>query len=185
MSHFSQNSAVRNALPAGPHLYRVIIRAHVTITFAELRHREMKGFPNITTGNDAILARYDNTLVDAKPWGHGQERGGAEWVCAGQPLDHALHLVDGRHPLAAAQFINHPPPGAKPNVLLAPFDLLLADGALPAVRCVHSRLLVTVASSAATGLYSVRSHYHTGSAACVVHRTCMYEWMFFSSGVVV
>lgn len=94
----------------------------------------MKGFPNITTGNDCILARYDNTLVDAKPWGRGQVRPGAAWVAADQPLDAALNLVDGRHPLATAQFVNHPPPGVKPNVLLAPFDLRLAEGASVAHR---------------------------------------------------
>lgn len=102
------------------------------LTSAMTACREMMGFPNITADNDCILARYDNALVDAKPWGRGQGRLGVAWVTASQPLDRALNMVDGRHPLATAQFINHPPPGTKPNVLLAPFDLRLADGVLPA-----------------------------------------------------
>jgi hypothetical protein len=88
----------------------------------------MKGFPNITRANDFIVARYDNTLVDAKPWLRGQTTCGAEWVNGAMPLDNALNLVEGRHPLAAAHYINHPAPSGKSNVYLAPFDLTLSEG---------------------------------------------------------
>lgn len=88
----------------------------------------MVNFPNVARDNDFILARYDNTLIDAKPWGRGQHRARSEWVQQGHPLDCALNVVEGRHPLAFGHYVNHPPKGSAPNVMVAPFNLTLAAG---------------------------------------------------------
>jgi hypothetical protein len=91
----------------------------------------MKGFPHITRENDHIVARFDNTLIDARPWCLGRAAAVDEqWPgVALQPLEQALGWLEGRHPLALAHYVNHPPAGEHPNVALAPFDLTLSDGA--------------------------------------------------------
>eukprot|EP00892_Ulva_mutabilis_P011541 jgi/Ulvmu1/875/UM100_0028.1 len=133
-----------------------VVAVHPGVVYSQAYHTEMAGFPNITANNDCILARYDNTLVDARPWAAGQPRPAAAWVDVRQPLDAALNLVDGRHPLAVAQFVNHPPRGGKPNVLLAPFDLRLAEDEaelrrfLPYVTCTAT--VAATASGRVTGL---------------------------------
>jgi poly(3-hydroxyalkanoate) synthetase len=89
----------------------------------------MKGFPAITVDNQHVMARYDNVLIDAHAWAAGAaEAGDKMWPAVQQPLEHALKRVDGRHPLAMAHLVNHPPSGEQPNVLLAPFDLKLNKG---------------------------------------------------------
>jgi len=88
----------------------------------------MADYPNVVLNNDFILSRYDGTLVDAAPWGCGARDGRAWPARATGIVDGALRLLEGRHPLALGHFANHPPPGAAPNVAIAPFDLTL-DGA--------------------------------------------------------
>ena len=97
----------------------------------------MANFPNVARDNDFLLARYDNIIIDAKPWGRGQGGTRQEWVQALNALDCALNLVEGRHPLACGHYINHPPKGHAPNVMIAPFTVQLPAGVplLPARTC--------------------------------------------------
>jgi hypothetical protein len=119
----------------------------------------MPGFPNVAAASEHLLARYDDLLLDAAPWAAGdttdappsdsltsapsdrsESSGGSEcsesreWPREAVPLHKALRALDGRHPLALGHFANHPPAGLRANVLVAPFDLALADGARPALR---------------------------------------------------
>lgn len=98
------------------------------VEFTATCHREMVNFPNVARDNDFLLARYDNTLIDAKPWGRGQASARHAWVQEQHSLDCALNLVEGRHPLACGHYINHPPKGTSPNVMIAPFNVHLAAG---------------------------------------------------------
>jgi hypothetical protein len=95
----------------------------------------MTGFPQITVDNDHVMVRYDNQIVDAHAWGTGAAGvSDEEWPAVRQPLENALKRLDGRHPLAMAHLINHPPSGTQPNVMLAPFDLTLSKGVSRCLR---------------------------------------------------
>lgn len=91
--------------------------------------------PNTLPFSSAFPRRFDGVVLDAKPWGVGQqvlsEAGGSATAAAGaawpatprSEAERNLALVEGRHPLALAHFANHPPPGVAPNVMVAAFDL--------------------------------------------------------------
>ena len=103
----------------------------------------MVNFPNVSRENDFLLARYDNTIIDARPWGRGQGGSREVWVQHQSPLDCALNLVEGRHPLACGHYINHPPKGGTPNVMIAPFTVQLPAGASqPAPACVYESVSI-------------------------------------------
>ena len=102
--------------------------------------------------NPYLMGRYDNTVLDARPWGRGflaapggvGAGGGTDGAGCAAAADvkaaaeeeeasaAALERlraagVELRNPLALAHFANHPPRGVAPNVVACPFDLSQED----------------------------------------------------------
>jgi len=76
--------------------------------------------PQVIMDNDYMIARYDGTVIDGRGWTKK-----AEELMLKNELHKALGSTGGRHndllkfknPFAIGNFINHPPKGARPNVL--------------------------------------------------------------------
>ena len=102
----------------------------------------MVNFPNVSRENDFLLARYDNTIIDARPWGRGQGGSREVWVQHQSPLDCALNLVEGRHPLACGHYINHPPQGGHSECHDRPLHCAAACRRVPTCSCLRIRVSV-------------------------------------------
>ena len=66
------------------------------IVYLPLHLKHMKGFPHIDNENANLLARYDNSIIDAKDGGGIDKE----------------DVLEHTNPLALGHYINRPPPGA-------------------------------------------------------------------------
>lgn len=97
-----------------------VVALYPGVSYSPQFHRNIPGYPLVAQSNPFLISRYDGVVIDAKPWGQG-----AYSPCQPQAqnaAEAALLRLERRHPLALAQWANHPPPGALPNVVVAPFD---------------------------------------------------------------
>ncbi|GFR44470.1 hypothetical protein Agub_g5733 [Astrephomene gubernaculifera] len=123
------------------------------VLYGRTQLAHMPNYPRVDTDNPFLSCRYDQSIVDSKPWGRGDPGGTSSpssspttptptssssssppsppswWGWAG-PLSASLALLEGRHPLALAHWVNHPGRGQSPNVLEAALDLPLDHPAL-------------------------------------------------------
>ena len=111
----------------------------------------MPGYPRVDKGNDTLLGRYDGSVIDAFPWHQlphaHQHAGSLSWrrlleVCLPLRRHTAAHVQRAdvwwaqlRHPLAMGQYINHPPGGTAPNLLVASTDVQLPPGEHTPPQC--------------------------------------------------
>ena len=95
----------------------------------------LEGFPDPQQNNSHLTARYDGTVIDAKPLAElekaingaslaelnslGANKQNHNWA-KNEPEPHILQWV--ANPWAVGHLVNHPPAGIKPNVLGAAFD---------------------------------------------------------------
>ncbi|GAB4813076.1 hypothetical protein N2152v2_000122 [Parachlorella kessleri] len=101
--------------------------------YTPLQYRQIPGYPKIDRDNSYLIGRFDGVVLDAKPWGRGQQAG-KTWPEGPQnAVDAALGLLEARNPLALAHFANHPAAGTLPNVMVAAFDFK-APGDAPQLR---------------------------------------------------
>lgn len=123
----------KNHLPPG-----TLAALYPGAVYTPLQLRSLAGYPRVDAGSDYLAARYDGVVIDGVAWG-----GGAEGARSGVPTrprppgapapagdaaaaEAALATdVEPRHPLAVGHLVNHPPPGAAPNVALASVDVPL------------------------------------------------------------
>ncbi|KAG2489549.1 hypothetical protein HYH03_012000 [Edaphochlamys debaryana] len=121
------------------------------VLYGRTQLSHMPNYPKIDTDNPYLSCRYDQSIMDSKPWAQGDPGGAASanapaspsggsgsstdpgpapaqswWTWAG-PLSASLGLLEGRHPLALGHWVNHPGPGQQANVLEASLDLALDD----------------------------------------------------------
>jgi len=191
---------------SGPASVGTVVSLYPGIVYAKEALRFLKGFPNVAKENAFLVARYDDAVVDAKPWEEERRRsngessfsgggggGGSdsesgtnslsssgnswpgfplrddfeeekvvgalkkEWVEKLPPwleqlsrpalhakikkscLDVATDLLvqAGKHPIAFAHKVNHPPRGKSPNVMICMHDYDVVEGAKEALRMMN------------------------------------------------
>ncbi|KAK9790327.1 hypothetical protein WJX73_009725 [Symbiochloris irregularis] len=138
-----------------------VVALYPGIVYTPEHYKHLPGYPKVDRDNDALLARYDGSIINALPWArlHGDPQAdlqlddsarndsaassmtAAESAIARSALSRgperagALPLwqtqLEMRHPLALAHVANHPPPSMQPNVMVASFSLAQIPGEDP------------------------------------------------------
>ena len=102
--------------------------------------RKMPNYPRVDLGNDYLMARFDNVIVDSKGW-HNAGLSAAEAELRDRERERRSSISAGRanglvhaaapeapeiNPLALAHFANHPnaSKGQAPNVMWAAYDFM-------------------------------------------------------------
>ena len=92
----------------------------------------MPNFPNVDKDNDYLMARYDNSVIDAKnadlfiydyeklKFSVGDE--GSSVMSLSQVEKDSLVNTGIYNPFGFGHMLNHPPEGVKPNVFLYAYD---------------------------------------------------------------
>ena len=123
-------ASTRSPLPPG-----TLAALYPGTAYSPLQMRALAGYPRVDAGSDYLAARYDGVVLDGVAWGlagGGAPRrprpdGAATPTGDAAAAEAALGTgVDSRHPLAVGHLVNHPPPGAPPNVALAAVDVPLS-----------------------------------------------------------
>jgi hypothetical protein len=52
-----------------------IVGLYPGVAYPPLHHRDIPGYPLVARTNSYLYARYDGTVLDGKPWGHGEVDG--------------------------------------------------------------------------------------------------------------
>lgn len=120
------------------------------LTYVGRAVRYMRGYPRVDVGNSYLMARSDGSVIDAEPWGRGDgdgwpgppirlteaealaADGGSFWDKVLRPtLSRARReallaecaSLERANAYACAHFVNHPPKGVEPNVVVASVDV--------------------------------------------------------------
>lgn len=134
-----------------------VIAIYPGVIYSPAYYRYIPGYPRVDGRNSYLITRYDGTVINAQPWGLGDdkreywdgmsyysednhhstgkvfEKGSDRvWKMLSKPLVSAKSGISGeilerRNPLAFAHFANHPSKGTIPNVMVCPYDFPLDE----------------------------------------------------------
>jgi hypothetical protein len=102
------------------------------LVYTKASYAAMPNYPKVDVDNPYLIARYDRSVIDSKPWGRGLCTP-LTWPELTSPAAQHLRILEGRHPYALAHYANHPGAGMQPNTLIAPFDVPTFHPPPPAV----------------------------------------------------
>ncbi|CAA7027002.1 unnamed protein product [Microthlaspi erraticum] len=107
------------------------------VIYSPASHRYIPGYPNVDAQNSHLISRYDGTVINAQPWGHGGESrkvwNGSFTTPESRTLEgfgNVEDVLEMRNPLAFGHFINHPGKDMEPNVMVCPYDFPLSEEAM-------------------------------------------------------
>ncbi|KAJ8421022.1 hypothetical protein Cgig2_020048 [Carnegiea gigantea] len=132
-----------------------VIAIYPGVIYSPAYYRYIPGYPRVDAHNSYLITRYDGTVINAQPWGRGDDKreywegmsysevnpsteqviGNGSyriWKMLSKPLESdksgtSGEILERRHPLAFAHFANHPPKGTLPNVMVCPYDFPLDE----------------------------------------------------------
>ncbi|KAJ9181058.1 hypothetical protein P3X46_009229 [Hevea brasiliensis] len=131
-----------------------VIALYPGVIYTPAYYRYIPGYPRVDAHNTYLTARYDGTVINARPWGSGgearevwngllvpeispnvqsREKGSDRfWKMLNKPLEGirvgcTSEVIERRNPLALAHFANHPAKGMAPNVMICPYDFPLTE----------------------------------------------------------
>ena len=131
-----------------------VVAIYPGVIYSPAYYRYIPGYPRVDTHNPYLITRYDGTVINAQPWGMGDETRGVwdaltvpairpnvqgdekgsdrVWKFLSKPLegkrvDYGSDVIERRNPLALAHYANHPPKGTSPNVMICPYDFPLTE----------------------------------------------------------
>ncbi|KAK9663826.1 hypothetical protein RND81_14G001100 [Saponaria officinalis] len=132
-----------------------VIAIYPGVTYSPAYYRYIPGYPKVDAHNSYLITRYDGTVINAQPWGSGDdvrefwdgvsclqaahssekivlEGSDRLWKMLSKPLESSRKAKNGeilerRNPLAFAHFANHPPKGTVPNVMVCQYDFPLDE----------------------------------------------------------
>lgn len=129
-----------------------VIAIYPGVTYSPAYYQYIPGYPRVDLHNPYLITRYDETVINAQPWGTGGEaremwngssvphpgvEGGVNgsdrmWKLLSKPLDGSKGggkgaVLERRNPLALAHFANHPAKEMLPNVMVCPYDFPLTE----------------------------------------------------------
>jgi hypothetical protein len=80
--------------------------------------------PEILKDNEYMISRYDDTVIDGRHWDRKQEVATREAIQLEEsfPMMKSKGLHRFRNPYAIGQYVNHPAPGSKPNLMSYSYD---------------------------------------------------------------
>ncbi|XP_074285567.1 uncharacterized protein LOC141611058 [Silene latifolia] len=132
-----------------------VIAIYPGVTYSPAYYRYIPGYPQVNARNSFLITRYDGTVINAQPWGHGGDvreywhgattypqgtpseqivlKGSDRlWKMLSKPIENTKKVANGeilerRNPLAFAHFANHPPQGTVPNVMVCQYDFPLDE----------------------------------------------------------
>lgn len=99
-----------------------IVALYPGVAYTVQYHRRIPGYPSVALSNCHLISRYDNVIIDAKPWGKRNFSATFEAEKYSNRAEAALLQLRQNNPFAVAQWCNHPPKGVSPNVVTASFD---------------------------------------------------------------
>ncbi|XP_010688685.2 uncharacterized protein LOC104902571 [Beta vulgaris subsp. vulgaris] len=132
-----------------------VIAIYPGVIYSPAYYRYIPGYPRVNANNSYLITRYDGTVINAQPWGNGDEfrefwdgrsspktaqsteqivetRSDRIWKMINKPLETPRsgiygEILERRNALAFAHFANHPPKGMVPNVMVCPYDFPLDE----------------------------------------------------------
>ncbi|KAF5940555.1 hypothetical protein HYC85_021722, partial [Camellia sinensis] len=116
-----------------------VIAFYPGIIYSPAYYHYIPGYPRVDTHNLYLITRYDETVINAQPWGVGgeiREVWDLSSVIKSKPnvKDDANNKVassggvlERRNPLAFAHYANHPAKEMVPNVRVCPYDFPLTE----------------------------------------------------------
>ncbi|KAL9241350.1 hypothetical protein vseg_015472 [Gypsophila vaccaria] len=132
-----------------------VIAIYPGVTYSPAHYRYIPGYPKVDAHNSYLITRYDGTVINAQPWGSGDDvrefwdgvncaqpthlseqlvlKGSDRvWKMLSKPLESPRkasngEIIERRNPLAFAHFANHPPKGTAPNVMVCQYDFPLEE----------------------------------------------------------
>lgn len=131
-----------------------VLAIYPGVIYSPAYYRYIPGYPRVDSQNPYLITRYDGTVINAQPWGSGDEtreiwngliksesvtqslgsKNSSDklWTMLSKPLEQTKTHINGevlerRNPLAFAHFANHPAKGVEPNVMLCPYDFPLTE----------------------------------------------------------
>jgi len=132
-----------------------VIAIYPGVIYSPAYYRYIPGYPRVDAHNSYLITRYDGTVINAQPWGRGDDKReywdgmnysevnhsteqiigkGSDriWKILSKPLESTKsgtsgEILERRNPLAFAHFANHPPKGILPNVMVCPYDFPLDE----------------------------------------------------------
>lgn len=132
-----------------------VIAIYPGVIYSPAYYRYIPGYPRVDAHNSYLITRYDGTVINAQPWGRGDDKreywegmsysevnpsteqvmgNGSDriWKMLSKPLESdksgtSGEILERRNPLAFAHFANHPPKGTLPNVMICPYDFPLDE----------------------------------------------------------
>ncbi|PON34935.1 C5orf [Parasponia andersonii] len=131
-----------------------VVAFYPGVTYSPAYYRFIPGYPKVDAKNPYLITRYDGTVINAQPWGfgdetrevwdaltvpkvspnvEGDEKGSDRfWRLLSKPLEgkrveYGGDVIERRNPLAFAHYANHPAKGVAPNVLICPYDFPLSE----------------------------------------------------------
>ncbi|XWS68480.1 hypothetical protein CRYUN_Cryun04dG0094200 [Craigia yunnanensis] len=131
-----------------------VISMYPGVIYSPAYYRYIPGYPRVDAQNTYLITRYDGTVINAQPWGHGgetrelwdgsimrdtkpnkevTEKGSDRfWKMLSKPLGNSRvgsggEILERRNPLALAHFANHPAKEMVPNVMVCPYDFPLTE----------------------------------------------------------
>ncbi|XP_024031935.1 uncharacterized protein LOC112094673 [Morus notabilis] len=131
-----------------------VIAIYPGVIYSPAYYRYIPGYPRVDAQNPYLITRYDGAVINAQPWGLGDETRGMWdavsvskirpnvqadgkgsdklWRILSKPLegkrvDYGGDVIERRNPLALAHYANHPAKGMAPNVMICPYDFPLTE----------------------------------------------------------
>lgn len=131
-----------------------VVSFYPGVIYSPFNYCSIPGYPRVDAGNPYLISRYDGIVIDAQPWGTGDEarqfwdgcfdrrtvkfsenNQGTKvdilWRVLSKPQENRslIHsaVVERRNPLALGHFANHPEKGTQPNVMVCPYNFYLSE----------------------------------------------------------
>lgn len=132
-----------------------VIAFYPGVIYSPAYYRYIPGYPRVDARNSYLITRYDSTIINGQPWGHGGEhrelwdgvsmhesfsdpaeivnaRSDRFWKLLSKPTrgipgKDCGEILERRNPLAFGHFANHPAERILPNVMVCPYDFPLTD----------------------------------------------------------
>ncbi|XP_062107915.1 uncharacterized protein LOC133818838 isoform X2 [Humulus lupulus] len=131
-----------------------VVAIYPGVIYSPAYYRYIPGYPTVDATNPYLITRYDGTVINAQPWGlgdeirevwdaltvpkvslnmQGDEKGAGQLQkivnvpFKNKQVNYGGDVIERRNPLAFAHYANHPAKGVAPNVMICPYDFPLTE----------------------------------------------------------